>query len=265
MVSGADPADAVDRAVRALDDVVGESRPRRPEDGRDPAVPVAATVVIVRDAETGPEVLMIERPDRGSFAGAWVFPGGKLDEADSDPGDADQGDGDAGEATAARRAGVRETWEETGLHLDAAALVPLSCWDPPPGLALRIRTWFFLAADPEGQLALSADEVIAAEWVRPAEMLARHGRGTVTLYPPTWVTLHELAEQSDTDALLSVARIGGLRRYETVARRRDGGPLLLWHGDAAYDDDAPVEDAGDAASRHRLELGTLPWVYTRSG
>ncbi len=266
MDSSPDPADAkpVDRAARALADVVGESRPRRPEDGRDPAVPVAATVVIVRDAEIGPEVLMIERPDRGSFAGAWVFPGGKLDPADADARDADPADGDDGEAMAARRAGVRETWEETGLRLDAEALVPLSCWDPPPGLALRIRTWFFLAADPAGELTLSADEVIAAEWVRPAEMLARHGRGEVTLYPPTWITLHELAEQSDTDALLCVARIGGLRRYETVARRSDRGPLLLWHGDAAYDDPGRLEDSGDAASRHRLELAPLPWVYTRT-
>ena len=74
-----------DRAFRALADAVVESRPRRPEDGVDPDVPVAATVVIVRDSALGPEVLMIERPDRGSFAGAWVFPGGKLEPDDGDP------------------------------------------------------------------------------------------------------------------------------------------------------------------------------------
>jgi len=253
---GQSDAAAVERAARALADVVGDSRPRRPEDGRDPEVPVAATVVIVRQAETGPEVLMIERPDRGSFAGAWVFPGGKLDPADGD---------DADEAEVARHAGVRETWEETGLRLDAASLVPLSCWDPPPGIALRIRTWFFLASDPGGELALSADEVISAEWVGPAEMLARHGRGEVTLYPPTWVTLHELAEQPDAEALLAVARIGGVRRYDTVARRGSAGPVLLWPGDAAYDDGDPEADPQGAASRHRLELATLPWVYTRTG
>jgi 8-oxo-dGTP pyrophosphatase MutT (NUDIX family) len=219
-------------------------------------VPVAATVVIVRDAGAGPEVLMIERPDRGSFAGAWVFPGGKLDPADGD---------DADEAEVARRAGVRETWEETGLRLDAASLVPLSCWDPPPGIALRIRTWFFLASDPGGRLSLSADEVISAQWVRPAEMLARHGRGEVTLYPPTWITLHELSEQPDVEALLAVARIGGVRRYDTVARRGSAGPVLLWPGDAAFDDADLDADEPGAASRHRLELATLPWVYTRTG
>src|SRR6478735_29879 len=124
---------SADRAVRALADAVGDSRPRLPGDGTDPDIPVAATVVIVRDGPTGPEVLMIERPDRGSFAGAWVFPGGKLEDADRGA------EGDPEEAVA-RRAGVRETHEETGLALEVDALVTLSCWDPPPGLALRIRT-----------------------------------------------------------------------------------------------------------------------------
>ena len=127
--------------------------------------------------------------------------------------------------------------------MDAAAFVGLSCWDPPPGLALRIRTWFFLAGDPGGELALAPDEVIAADWVRPADMLARHGRGEVTLYPPTWVTLHDLADQPDADAMLAFARVGGVHRFETVARRGGEGPMLLWQGDAAYDDDE-AEDRG---------------------
>src|SRR6478735_7968095 len=142
---------SADRAVRALADAVGDSRPRLPDDGTDPDIPVAATVVILRDGPAGPEVLMIERPDRGSVAGAWVFPGGKLDPADA-------GDEDETEEQVARRAGVRETWEETGLTLDEGGLVTLSCWDPPPGLPLRIRTWFFAAPAPVGELALSADE-----------------------------------------------------------------------------------------------------------
>jgi 8-oxo-dGTP pyrophosphatase MutT (NUDIX family) len=249
-------ASSADRAMRALADVAGESRSRSPADFRDPDVPVAATVVMVRDAAGGPEVLMIERPDRGSFAGAWVFPGGKLEPGDGDPAD---------EQSAARAAGTRETWEETGLRVDAGALVPLSCWDPPPGLALRIRTWFFLTDDPGGDLLVAPDEVVAAEWVRPADMLVRHARGEVTLYPPTWVTLHDLADQPDARAATDAARIGGIRRFETVARRGETGPMLLWHGDAAYADETDGRaDAPGAASRHRLELASLPWVYTRT-
>src|SRR5688500_13210336 len=105
-----------DRALRVLADAVGDSRPRRPEDASDPGIPVAATVVLLRDTDEGPEVLLLERPDRGSFAGAWVFPGGKLD-------DADRLSPDEPEEHAARRAGVRETLEESGLVVDPEALV----------------------------------------------------------------------------------------------------------------------------------------------
>lgn len=257
MVTSAD-AGSPDRATRALADALDGARARTADDAVDPDVPVAATVVLVRDATAGLEVLMIERPDRGSFAGAWVFPGGKLEPGDSNA------DGES-EEDVARRAGVRETSEETGLRLDPAGLTTLSCWDPPPGLALRIRTWFFLAPEPGGAITLSADEAVAAEWVRPADALARHGRGELTLYPPTWVTLHGLADHPDADSAIAAARLGGIHRFETVARRGGEGPMLLWHGDAEY-----ANDGGDEASvpsergRHRLEIGALPWIYTRS-
>jgi 8-oxo-dGTP pyrophosphatase MutT (NUDIX family) len=258
---------AADQALRSISAAVGDSRPRRRGDGVDPDVPVAATVIIARDGREGPEVLMIERPDRGSFLGAWVFPGGKVDPRDGDAGVEPEED-------IARRAGVRETLEEVGLRLDPDGLVSMSCWDPPPGLPLRIRTWFFAARAPEsGEITPSEDEVVASTWVRPADMLARHGRGEVTLYPPTWVTLHSLGEQADVDALLGEIRFAGLRRFETVARRLPSGPVLLWEEDAEYDLDEPATGARpgagarsgvSASARHRLEVGDLPWSYLRS-
>jgi 8-oxo-dGTP pyrophosphatase MutT (NUDIX family) len=256
-----EPHDRVTSAFRVLADAVGDSRPRRPEDASDPGIPVAATVVIIRDGAAGPEVLLLERPDRGSFAGAWVFPGGKLD-------DADRADAREPEADSARRAGVRETHEETGLVVNADDLVTISCWDPPPGLPLRIRTWFFAVhapASPEVEdLALSPDEAIRAEWIRPADALVRHGRGELTLYPPTWVTLDGLRDQPDAQALLATLRLGGVQQFETVARRGPGGPELLWQEDAEYDTQADAE-ASASGSRHRLEVGALPWIYTRTG
>jgi 8-oxo-dGTP pyrophosphatase MutT (NUDIX family) len=244
-----------DRALQALNDSIGGARTRRPEDATDPAIPVAATVVVLRDGGHGLEVLMIERPDRGSFAGAWVFPGGKLEQADriSD---------DATEEAVARSAAVRETREETGLHVDPDRLVTLSCWDPPPGLALRIRTWFFAAPATAGELALSSDETVGAAWLRPCDALARHGRGGFTLYPPTWVTLYGLAGHADTASVLGAARLGGVQRFETVARRGGEGPVLLWQGDDEWDPDAAAAASG---SRHRLEIGALPWRYERTG
>jgi len=242
--------------MRDLADAAGTARRRTDSDLSDPGIPVAATVVLLRDGAGGLEVLMIERPDRGSFAGAWVFPGGKLD-----PGDAGAvGDATAPEEADARRAAVRETREETGLEIEASALVTLSCWDPPPGAPLRIRTWFFLAAAPEGALRLEPGEAVAAEWLRPSIALQRQSRGELLLYPPTWVTLHGLADADGVDSALAGARVRGVQTFETQARKGPGGPLLLWREDAEYEGERPGAASGP---RHRLEFGGTPWVYTR--
>ena len=44
----------------------------------------AATVLLVRDSNQGPELFMLERPARGAFPGLHVFPGGKVDSEDAD-------------------------------------------------------------------------------------------------------------------------------------------------------------------------------------
>src|SRR5918912_496662 len=46
----------------------------------------SATVVVLRDSERGPEVLLVRRHERsGDFAGASVFPGGLVEPGDADP------------------------------------------------------------------------------------------------------------------------------------------------------------------------------------
>ncbi|TQJ32656.1 NUDIX domain-containing protein [Microbacterium sp. SLBN-146] len=250
--SSLSPDTTAARATRVLTDIVSDSRPRVADDATDPAIPVAATLVLLRDTGAGIEVLMIERPDRGSFAGAWVFPGGKLEDTDRHEVEAEE--------DAARRGAVRETLEETGLVVDTDTLVTVSVWDPPPGIAVRIRTWFFVAAAPtEGSIRLQAEEAVRAEWIDPAEAIARHSRGDLMLYPPTWVTLHELADAASVSSLVDATRLSGVRRFDSIARRAESGPMLLWSEDAEYE--AP---GADGASRHRLEIGALPWIYTRS-
>lgn len=97
-------------------------------EGRIPPAEVrqASTVMIIRD---GPEVLMMKRPAAMSFAaGAYVFPGGRVDDADADATIGWQGPSpeefarklgapDEGVARALVCAAVRETFEETGLLL----------------------------------------------------------------------------------------------------------------------------------------------------
>ena len=42
----------------------------------------AATVVLLRNTDAGPEVLMLKKNSKITFGGMWVFPGGKIDAAD---------------------------------------------------------------------------------------------------------------------------------------------------------------------------------------
>ncbi|MFL2725597.1 MAG: NUDIX hydrolase [Gammaproteobacteria bacterium] len=45
----------------------------------------AATVLVIRDGKKGIEVFMVERSNKPPFGNLFVFPGGKIDESDSDP------------------------------------------------------------------------------------------------------------------------------------------------------------------------------------
>ncbi|SEM68220.1 NUDIX hydrolase [Cryobacterium sp. TMT1-3] len=253
---------------------------------------VAATVVLLRDSPEGPEVLLLERPrHRGSFAGAWVFPGGGVDADDRLPTDssapagrarplaelpgsaADRGVGAAGgaaaalrveaiEELAARRAAVREVREETALEVAPETLVAAALWVPPLNVPKRLRTWFYVTAAPPGTIVLAEDEVIDCVWLRPQEALARHASASMTLVAPTWVTLHGLQGHESVAQIVAGAQQRGLAHYETRLGASEQGPALFWAGDVAYADDALAEQAG---GRHRLEIGGLPWVYSADG
>ncbi|TFB77320.1 NUDIX hydrolase [Cryobacterium glaciale] len=231
------------------------------------SIGVAATVVLLRDSPDGPEVLLLERPrHRGSFAGAWVFPGGGVDPDDRLPTDAAAPAGSAPSAEraeaieqlAARRAAVREVREETGLEVAPEALVAAALWVPPLNVPKRLRTWFYLTTAPPGTIVLAEDEVIDFVWLRPAAALERHSSAVMTLVAPTWVTLHGLQGHESVADIVASAGQRGLAHYETRLGASERGPALFWAGDVAYADDALAEQAG---GRHRLEIGGLPWVY----
>jgi len=108
----------------------------------------AATLIIWRNASSGVEVLMGRRPRRASFVpNFFVFPGGRLDPTDYSIASATPLDpnfiqsmgvrGDYKKAEALAIAGVRETFEETGLMIaDRANTESAPTW--PEWRALRL-------------------------------------------------------------------------------------------------------------------------------
>ena len=197
----------------------------------------AATVIVVRDRPAGCELLMVERAGGMAFAaGAMVFPGGRIDEADrllaadvrTEP---------------ALVAAIREAIEETavpiglspvptpedamalqdaliadrplaallgdyGLEIDQAPLTPFARWVPKFHAVRRFDTLFYVARAPDGdwQPRVIEGECAAAEWVRAADVLEREKTGRAKLIFPTRRTLERLAQHSTFAAIEADAR-----------------------------------------------------------
>lgn len=217
----------------------------------------AATVVLLRagPGDLGVETLMLRKTAGQTFGGMWVFPGGRVEPGDEQPG--------ADEIDDARRAAVREAAEETGLALGGADLVPFAHWIPPEAAKRRFSTWFFLAALPEGAADVVVDggEIGDHVWTTPGDALERHAAGDVELAPPTWVTLHALAEAVSPDDAVARARREPIAYFRTRIVGHDGQLLALWAPDVAYE----ADDLDAAGPRHRLVMArTGGWTYVRS-
>ena len=142
-----------------------QSRPGPGED-YNPGPPVtprqAASVIVLRGAERGLEVLLVQRTPKARFmGGVWVFPGGAVD--------AQEGDGDE----AHRAAAIRELREEAAIDVpDPASLIKFSRWITPKEVQIRFDTHFFLAEMPAGQEPrIDGEECVDLGWFTPAQAL----------------------------------------------------------------------------------------------
>ena len=241
-------ADRVDRDRARIDEWVRYAA----TSGETPAID-AATVVVLRDGNDGLETLMLRRNSKIAFGGMWVFPGGRVDDADrltaADP------------LEAARIAAAREAEEEAALKIPAGELVMFAHWIPPPIAPKRYATWFFAAGVADRDHTIDDGEIVDSDWMTPEECLGRHHEGEIELAPPTWVTLHTMRTHDRVEAALAWLAGRPARHHATRIGRSDAGPVAMWSGDAGYEMTDPSIDG----PRHRLEMFAEGYCYDDSG
>jgi 8-oxo-dGTP pyrophosphatase MutT (NUDIX family) len=182
----------------------------------------AASIVVLRDAADGPEVLLVQRnPEQRFMGGAWVFPGGAVHSEDADH---------AGAA-------VRELEEEAGVRLPAGhPVVPWSRWITPAEVVVRFDTWFFVTEAPPGaEATVDGSECVDARWLRPAAALEAHQRGELMLVFPTIKHLEALAGMGSVVMTLEKARTREVVPVQPRVVVKDGTAEILLPGEPGYE------------------------------
>ena len=106
-----------------------------------------------------------------------------------------------------RSVSLAELLSRRGLVLRADLLRPWSRWITPVLEPRRFDTRFFAAALPAGQRTRDVGgEASEVAWVAPAEALQAGERGEIRLFPPTAVSLSELADCGDLGTALTGPR-----------------------------------------------------------
>ena len=223
----------------------------------------AATVIVGRDTSEGLQVLMVRRSPRAVFLpDLYVFPGGRVDEADR-AGAATHVRGSSGDVEPAYPlTAARETFEEVGLlfadrhvdtdaldgarrtmlanevgfagvldrlgvAVDAAQLRYFSRWVTPRAefATRRFDTRFFVARAPRNQIAeADATEVHDGRWFAPAQALRAHEHGEINLIFPTIKHLERIAPYATVDELLAFAQS---KAIVTVSPEVQPGPEFV--------------------------------------
>lgn len=206
----------------------------------------AATILLLRPADPGFEVLMVHRNSRGFFGGFVVFPGGRVEDVDVPRGRT------SGDDVSHRWAAIRELAEEAGIYLTRSkaisapdlrgpelyawiagqedpavdSLVLISRWVTPEIAPRRFDTRFYLARCEEPPaVTIDADELIDHDWVSPRDALDRYERGDWAMISPTLSHLRWLARRPTITEAFSSAR-GADGRTVIEPRRVEDGSLL---------------------------------------
>ena len=226
----------------------------------------ASTVIILRDAGDGPEVLMLKRSGRsGFFPNAWVFPGGRVDPGDASVATTGRATGLPEHDAAYAVAAIRETFEEAGVWMgtgtatdafrqalndrratledapdltaDLGRLTFWSWWVTPENEPKRYDTRFFIAVlrSDETQHA-SADQLETVEhrWIRPVDAVNEAESGRLFMAPPTYLTLAEMTDCASGAAVVAMAAHRTIRPIMPKLDIHDGQWTVVLPGDATY-------------------------------
>ncbi len=132
-----------------------------------------------------------------------------------------------------RSVSLAELLARRGLVLRSDLLRPWAQWITPVVEPRRFDTRFFAAALPVGQHTRDVGgEAAEVAWVRPADALAASRRSEIRLFPPTAVSLSELAECGDLNTALT-----GPRRVAPIipeVHEREGAVWLTVPGLTEY-------------------------------
>ena len=183
----------------------------------------AASLILLRETDGRPEVLLVQRnPEQRFMGGAWVFPGGAVHPED---------DGHASTA-------VRELEEEAGIALDDdSGLVPFSRWITPTEVKVRFDTYFFVAEAPDGAEAQAdGQECIDARWMQPAAALEAYGRDELVLVFPTIKHLEQLAEFGSVAEAIETARGREVQPVQPRVVVDGDSARVVLPGEPGYDD-----------------------------
>ncbi len=125
---------------------------------------------------------------------------------------------------AEHRGSLRDVMAPRELRLRSELLRPWANWITPPGNTRRYDTFFFLAAQPEGQQAqMLTTEAESGRWARPGDLLAEHEVGQLAMMPPTLAMLMDLQRAGTVQWAMSQNR--AVTPLTPVIRSLPGEPL----------------------------------------
>lgn len=215
----------------------------------------SASVIFVRDQASQLEVLLVQRNANIKFhGGAWVFPGGKVDDIDRSLAM------DNEEISIAKAAAVREAQEEIGVVIEETVLNEFSHWLTPIQLPKRFSTWFFIAPlSSKEKIQIDASEIVDHIWITPSAALKRQEQGELTLPGPTFVSLLKLQSLTATSDIAPFMQSLGIEKFAPRVIENEHGRVALYDGDAGFD----KVDVDAVGPRHRLSMLKTGWHYEK--